>query len=71
MIPGLRLQAEAAILETEGRMDEALTKLDQSIAASNTIKEDAWRQQTVLSLNRWRAELTSKSLLLTQTAVVE
>ena len=61
MIPGLRLQAEAAILEAEGHMDEALTKLDQSIAASSTIKEDAWRQQSVLSLNRWRAELASKS----------
>jgi len=71
MIPGLRLQAEAAILEAEGRMDEALTKLDQSLAVSSTIKEDAGRQLTVSSLNRWRTELVAKSLLLTQTVVVE
>jgi hypothetical protein len=61
MIPGLRLQAEAAILEAEGRMDEALMKLDQSLAVSSTIKEDAGRQLTVSSLNRWRTELVAKS----------
>ena len=61
MVPGLRLAAEAAILEAEGHVDEALKMLDQSIVSISTIKENASRQLALSSLNRWRAELTSKA----------
>lgn len=62
MVPAMRLNAEAAILEAEGHIDEALKKIDESMAQARAIKEDSRRKMTIMLLEKWKAEITSKSL---------
>jgi len=62
MVPALRLNAEAAILEAEGHIDEALKKIDESMAQAHAIKEDARRRMSVMFLEKWKAEITSANL---------
>lgn len=55
--PGLRLQGEAALLECDGRISEAVAKLDESETAARSIPQPAQREITLRSLERWKAEL--------------
>jgi len=57
MVPGMRLQAEAAIREAENRVPEAIQKIDESIAAVVTIKEESLRKLSIRFLEKWKAEL--------------
>ena len=57
MVPAMRLNAEAAILEAEGHIDEALQKIDESMALARAIKEDSRRKMTIMLLEKWKAEV--------------
>ena len=56
-IPGLRTQAEAAILEAQGELEGALAKLEESRAACEKIAMPAVKTSSLASLDRWKKEL--------------
>lgn len=58
-IPGIRSQAEAAILEAQGKIEDALAKLDESKAASATIAQPSMRTLSLASIERWKNELSA------------
>ena len=60
--PGLRPQAEAAILEAQGNIEQALFKLEESIEASNAIAQPSLRTVSLALLKRWEKELSEKAL---------
>src|SRR5258708_4784595 len=55
--PGLRLRAEAAILEAQGDIGGALSKLDAYEAAALTIPTPSQRELSLRFLRRWQSEL--------------
>src|SRR5579859_5344460 len=60
ILPGLRLQAESAILEAQGNIEGALKKLDEVETALMTIHDSYQRSVSLRSLQRWRHELLEK-----------
>jgi hypothetical protein len=60
--PGLRLQAEAAILEAQGDVEQAMFKLGESKAATAMIADPSLRAVALASLERWEKELSEKAL---------
>lgn len=60
ILPGLRLQAESAILEAQGNIEDALKKLDEVETALMTIHDSYQRSVSLRSLRRWRGELLEK-----------
>ncbi|HWX56076.1 MAG TPA: M50 family metallopeptidase [Verrucomicrobiae bacterium] len=59
--PGLRLWAEAAILEARGDVAGALSKLNDYEAAVLTIRVPSQREMSLRYLQRWRSELQSST----------
>lgn len=59
--PGIRAQAEAAILEAQGKIGDALTKLNESKKQSATIAQPSTREITMASLDRWEKELLAEN----------
>jgi Peptidase family M50 len=59
--PGLRSQAEAAILEAQGRIEDALSKLNESKAAVAAIPQPSLRVVSLASLDRWKKELLAEA----------
>lgn len=66
MVPAMRLNAEAAIFEAEGHIDEAVKKIEESMALARAIKEDSRRKVTIMLLEKWKAEITSNRLCASQ-----
>jgi hypothetical protein len=60
LFPGLRLQAESAVLEAQGNIEGALKKLDEVETALVTIHDSYSRSVSLRSLQRWRRELVEK-----------
>jgi hypothetical protein len=60
LFPGLRLQAESAVLEAQGNIEGALKKLDEVETALMTIHDSYQRSVSLRSLQRWRRELVEK-----------
>lgn len=60
ILPGLRLQAESAILEAQGNIEGALKKLDEVETALMTIHDGYQKPVALRSLQRWRRELLEK-----------
>jgi hypothetical protein len=60
ILPGLRLQAESAILEAQGNIEDALKKLDEVETALMTIHDSYQRSVSLRSMQRWRRELVEK-----------
>lgn len=60
IFPGLRLQAESAILEAEGNIEGALKKLDEVQTAIMAIHDGYQKPVALRSLERWRRELLEK-----------
>jgi hypothetical protein len=58
--PGLRLRAEAAILEAKGEMASALRKLDECGQALLRVPNPTQREMALRFLNRWRSELEAR-----------
>lgn len=56
-IPGMRSQAEAAILEAQGKIEEALVKLEGCKAECAAIAQPSTRTLSLASLERWKEEL--------------
>ena len=59
--PGLRLRAEAAILEAGGDIRGALDKLNETQRALRSIVNQAQRDVSLRALHRWQSELQSQS----------
>jgi hypothetical protein len=59
--PGIRAQAEAAILEAQGKIGDALAKLKDSKKQSATIAQPSTREITMASLDRWEKELLAEN----------
>jgi hypothetical protein len=55
--PGLRLRAQAAILEAQGDIEGALKKLDESESAIMQIRDPYQKSASLRSLQRWKLEL--------------
>ena len=60
-IPGMRSQAEAAILEAQGKIEDALAKLEECKAECATIAQPSIRTLSLASLERWKKELSAGS----------
>src|SRR5579864_4079731 len=61
LFPGLRLQAESAILEAQGNIEGALKKLDEVETALMTIHDGYQRSVSLRSMQRWTQELLKKT----------
>ena len=59
--PGIRAQAEAAILEAQGKIGDALAKINESKNQSATIAQPSIRVITLASLDRWEKELLAEN----------
>jgi hypothetical protein len=62
LFPGLRLRAEAAILEAQGNFEGAFKKLDEVEIALMTIHDSYQRSVSLRFLQRWRHELHAKQM---------
>jgi hypothetical protein len=62
LFPGLRLRAEAAILEAQGNFEGAFKKLDEVEIALMTIHDSYQRLVSLRFLQRWRHELHAKQM---------
>lgn len=60
IFPGLRLQAESAILEAQGNIEGALKKLDEVQTALMAIHDSYQKSVGLRSLERWRRELLER-----------
>lgn len=60
VLPGLRLQAESAILEAQGNIEGALKKLDEVETALMAVYDSYEKPVALRSLQRWRRELLEK-----------
>jgi hypothetical protein len=60
LYPGLRLQAESAVLEAQGNIEGALKKLDEVETALMTIHDSHQRSVSLRSLQRWKRALVEK-----------
>lgn len=62
ILPGLRLQAESAILEAQGNIEGALKKLDEVETALMAIHDSYQKPVALRSVQRWRRELLGKKV---------
>lgn len=58
--PGLRLRVEAAILEAQGNIEEALKKLDEVETALMTVHDGYQKPISLHFVRRWKLELLEK-----------
>jgi hypothetical protein len=61
-IPGLRLQAEAAILQAQDDIQGALQKLEESASLASKMPENTKKRQVLQALKEWKTEIKASAV---------